>query len=233
MTTQQPRFAILTLAIGADFRRDLADCLASKESYAVKHGYTYIQAGEEFWDRSRPIAWSKIPFLLDFLKTKAADYDYIWFSDADVYMTNPNTPLIAISSQMPATADLLLNVDAWTNVNSGNMLMRLGSTSTSSATAWLIDYFQRVWNRTNDLYHIWYENKAMIDEYEERPSDKAHIFLNKNHKLFNAYLNGREGEPLWEPADFLVHFAGIYNTTIMKQAIEQIKAGKIPRIPAS
>ena len=227
MTT--PRFAILTLAIGADFRRDLTDCLASKESYAAKHNYTYIQAGEEFWDRSRPIAWSKIPFLLDFLKTKAADYDYLWFSDADVYITNPSIPLTAISSQMPASAGLLLNVDAWHNVNSGNMLMRLGGTSTQ----WLIDYFQRVWNRTNDLYHIWYENKAMIDEYEGRPDDKAHIFFNKNHKLFNAYLNGRENEPLWEPVDFLVHFAGIYNTTVMKQAIQQIQAGKIPRIPAS
>lgn len=226
---EEPRFAILTLAIGADFRRDLADCLSSKESYAAKHGYTYIQAGEEFWDRSRPIAWSKIPFLLDFFKTKAADYDYIWFSDADVYITNQDIPLTAISSQMPASADLLLNVDAWHNVNSGNMLMRLSG----SSTAWLIDYFQRVWNRTSDLYHIWYENKAMIDEYEGQPSDKSHIFFNRNHKLFNAYLNGRDGEPLWEPADFLVHFAGIYNTTVMKQAIQQIQAGKIPRIPAT
>ncbi len=225
----EPKFAILTLAIGADFRKDLADCLESKKTYAAKHGYTYIQAGEEFWDRSRPIAWSKIPFLLDFLKTKSAEYDYIWFSDADVYITNNDIPLTAVSSQMPATADLLLNVDAWHNVNSGNMLMHLGGTSTT----WLIDYFQRVWNRTNDLYHIWYENKAMIDEYEGRLDDKAHIFFNHNHKLFNAYLNGRTGEPLWEPADFLVHFAGIYNTTVMKQAIEQIKAGKIPRIPAS
>lgn len=225
----EPKFAILTLAIGADFRRDLADCLASKHAYAAKHDYTYIQAGEEFWDRGRPIAWSKIPFLLDFLKTKSAEYDYIWFSDADVYITNHNILLTAVSSQMPANTDLILNVDAWTNVNSGNMLMRLGGTSTT----WLIDYFQRVWNRTNDLYHIWYENKAMIDEYEERLDDKAHIFFNRNHKLFNAYLNGRTGEPLWEPTDFLVHFAGIYNTNIMKQAIEQIKTGKIPRIPAS
>lgn len=220
------RFAILTLAIGADFRRDLVDCLESKRAYAAKHGYTYVQGGEEFWNRERPIAWSKIPFLLDFLKTRAADFDYIWFSDADVYITNPSIPLTA--ALMPADTNLLLNVDAWHNVNSGNMLMRLGA----SSTAWLADYFGRVWTRTGDMFHIWYENKAMIDEYEAQPADKALIYFNKDHKRFNAYLNGRPGEPLWTPGDFLVHFAGIYNTAIMKGCVENIKAGGTPRIDA-
>jgi hypothetical protein len=228
-TAAKPRFAILTLAIGADFRRDLVDCLESKRAYAAKHGYTYVQGGEEFWDRERPIAWSKIPFLLNFLKTKAADFDYIWFSDADVYITNPIIPLTEIAALMPADTNLLLNVDAWHNVNSGNMLMRLGAGS----GAWLHDYFNRVWARTGDLYHIWYENKAMIDEYEARPADKALIYFNKDHKRFNAYLNGRPGEPLWTPGDFLVHFAGIYNTVIMKGCVENIKAGGTPRIDAS
>jgi hypothetical protein len=223
------RFAILTLAIGADFRRDLVDCLESKRAYAVKHGYTYVQGGEEFWDRERPIAWSKIPFLLNFLKKRAADFDYIWFSDADVYITNPSIPLTEIAALMPAGTDLLLNVDAWHNVNSGNMLMRLGA----SGTTWLANYFSRVWERKADLYHIWYENKAMIDEYEAKPADKARIHFNKDHKRFNAYLNGRPGEPLWMPGDFLVHFAGIYNTAIMKGCVENIKAGGTPRIDAS
>jgi hypothetical protein len=206
----------------------LVDCLESKRAYAAKHGYTYVQGGEEFWDRERPIAWSKIPFLLNFLKTKAANFDYIWFSDADVYITNPSTPLTEIAALMPASTNLLLNVDAWHNVNSGNMLMRLGV----GGTTWLADYFSRVWERKADLYHIWYENKAMIDEYEAKPSDKARIYFNKDHKRFNAYLNGRPGEPLWTPGDFLVHFAGIYNTAIMKGCVENIKAGGTPRIDA-
>ena len=33
----KPKFAILTLAIGADFRRDLTACLESKRAYAAKH----------------------------------------------------------------------------------------------------------------------------------------------------------------------------------------------------
>lgn len=222
---QQPRFAILTLAIGADFRRDLAPCLDSKRAYAAKHGYTYVQGGEEFWDRERPVAWSKIPFLLDFIAKRAADFDYIWFSDADVYITNLNTPLTAVvKAALPAEKDIALNVDSWGNVNSGNMLMKL------SAGTWLADYFRRVWERTADLYHIWYENKAMIDEYEATPTDKARIEFHSNPKTFNAYLNGRPGAALWEQGDFLVHFAGVYNTTIMRSCVENIQAGGTPRI---
>jgi hypothetical protein len=42
---------------------------------------------------------------------------------------------------------------------------------------------------------------------------------------------GREGEPLWEPEDFLVHFAGVYNPGKMESLIEEILNGKVPRLP--
>ena len=37
------------------------------EKARKKHGYKYIEGNEQFWDRNRPIAWSKIPFLLHIL----------------------------------------------------------------------------------------------------------------------------------------------------------------------
>jgi hypothetical protein len=217
-----PRFAILTLAIGADFKRDLGECLKSKREYAARHGYTYVEAGEEYWDRDRPIAWSKVPFWLDFLRRQGSAYDYIWLSDADVYITNPSIPLTAISRLMGSGHELLMNVDAWGNVNSGNMLIRPG--------AWAIDFLERVWRRTESIYHIWFENKAIIDEYSERPTDAARIFLNKDHALFNAYLNGLPGASLWTPGCFLVHFAGVYDTSKMAAAVTAIKHGEVPRI---
>jgi hypothetical protein len=227
MTAEQPlKFAIMTLAIGGDFCRDLAECLDAKCSYAQRHGYTYIQGGVEYWDRSRPIAWSKIPFLLEFLRgPQAASFDYIWFSDADVYITAPDKPLDRVAAAMPADKHLMLNVDSWGNVNSGNMLMRLRS---SSNRDFLIDYFTRVWERTTDLYHIWYENKAMIDEYEAVPATKSLIAFNTDVTLFNTYVNGREGARLWQPGDFLVHFAGIYDTKKMRECIAKIKSGLLP-----
>jgi hypothetical protein len=226
MTTEQPlKFAIMTLAIGGDFCRDLAECLEGKRAYAERHGYTYIQGGAEHWDRSRPIAWSKIPFLLEFLRSpQAASFDYIWFSDADVYITAPELPLDRVAAEMPAGQHLMLNVDSWNNVNSGNMLMRLSA----GGINFLIDYFTRVWNRTTDLYHIWYENKAMIDEYEAAPATKSLIAFNTDVTLFNTYVNGLQGTRLWQPCDFLVHFAGIYDTKKMRECIAKIKSGLLP-----
>jgi hypothetical protein len=222
------KVAILTLAIGTDFCRDLEPCLASKREYAARHGYTYIQGGAEYWDRGRPIAWSKIPFLLAFLRSEAATaFDFIWFSDADVYITTPELPLDRVVVKMPAHTNLMLNVDSWNNVNSGNMIMRLRSSS-CSCTQFLIDYFTRVWNRTTDLYHIWYENKAMIDEYEAEPATKALIHFNTDVKLFNTYINGLPGSAKWEPNDFLVHFAGIYDTKKMRECVDKINAGVLP-----
>lgn len=219
------KIAILTLAIGADFCKDLEPCLASKQAYATRHGYTYIQGGAEYWDRGRPVAWSKIPFLLSFLRSpEAAAFDFIWFSDADVYITGLDMPLDRVVAAMPAAKNLMLNVDSWNNVNSGNMLMRLGA----GGTQFLIDYFTRVWNRTSDLYHIWYENKAMIDEYEAEPLTKALIEFNADVKLFNTYINGLPGAVLWQPGDFLVHFAGIYDTKKMRECVEKINAGVLP-----
>jgi hypothetical protein len=41
---------------------------------------------------------------------------------------------------------------------------------------------------------------------------------------------GLPDEPLWEQGDFLVHFAGIYDSDKMKTFIEEIELGKTPRL---
>ncbi len=220
----KPRIAILTLVIGADYRRDLAACLESKRAYAAKHGYTYIQAGEEFWDRERPIAWSKILFWQHVLRTRGQEFDFFWISDADVYITNPELFLEDhVLPLMPPGADLMWNMDACKNLNSGNMIFRV-------ASSWLPRYLEQVWNKTDNLYHIWYENLAMIQVFQSDAEAAKKIFTNEKHWIFNAYIGGRKGERLWQPADLLVHFAGVYETAVMKRSIDEILRGAVPRI---
>ena len=71
---------------------------------------------------------------------------------------------------------------------------------------------------------------AMIKELEENTVDKEKIQITNQHKLFNAYLLGLEGEPLWTPGDFLVHFAGVYKAQKMSELIDNIETGAIPRL---
>jgi len=213
---------ILTLAIGVDYCKSLEKALKGKELYAKKHGYKYIQAGEDYWDRMRPIAWSKVPFIMDVL-LKLPEGALVWQSDADVYITNTDLSLEKhVLPLLPENKDMLLIYDACKHLNSGNILMR--------NTQWCRDFWKKVNERTDCTYHIWWENMAMIKELEENEVNRERVQISNQHKVFNAYLMGIEGESLWAPGDFLVHFAGVYKASKMSQLIDQIENGQIPRL---
>ena len=111
MESSSSRILVLTLCIGADYRRKLQACLESKEAYCKKHGYDYILAGEEWWDHDRPCAWSKVPFMKKHISDAivSGKYDYIWMSDADVLITNMETRIEdAVLPLFPANKDLLM-----------------------------------------------------------------------------------------------------------------------------
>jgi hypothetical protein len=213
---------ITTLVIGADYKKGLQDCLASKKAYATAQGYTYIEGGEQFWDRKKPIAWSKIPFLLDVCK-KLPEGALIWQSDADVLITNSTKRIEDVMLPLlPDDKDMLLTLDACGHINSGNILFR--------NTPWARDFWKRVSQQTQFTYHIWWENAAMINLYNTNERDASKIHITNNHKAFNAYLRGLSGEPLWEQGDFLVHFAGVYNPKDMQDLTARILAGETPRL---
>lgn len=233
------RPTITTLVIGADYTESLSTCLQSKADYAKKHGYTFIQGGDAFWDRNKPIAWSKIPFLLHVCKS-LPEGALIWQSDADVLITNPE---LTVEEQMlcllPEDKDMLLTLDACGHINSGNILFR--------NTAWSRDFWKRVGEMKQFTYHLWWENAAMIALYAENKEDHSKIEITREHKKFNAYLRGitgdmpvstlgidwRGGEPLWEPNDFLVHFAGVYDLHQMSGLAQECISCKEnpPRLP--
>ena len=214
---------ITTLVIGADYTKALQPCLETKKAYAEKQGYTYFQGGAEYWDRNRPIAWSKIPFLLEICK-KLPEGALIWQSDADVAITNPELKLEThVLPHLPENKDMLLTFDSCGHINSGNILFR--------NTSWARDFWKRVGEQTQFNYHIWWENAAMIHLLNTNPLDNSKIHITKDHKVFNAYLRGLPGEPLWTPGDFLVHFAGVYDPEQMKNLAAACLRGETPRLP--
>jgi galactosyl transferase GMA12/MNN10 family len=213
---------ILTLAIGADYKANLAECLASKRAYAARHGYRYIQGEEEWWDRERPIAWSKLGFWKAHLE-KAEEGALFWISDADVYITNEERTLdTTVLPLFPPSADILMTFDSCGHENSGNMLFR--------NSPWLRSFLDRVWNQTEFLYHIWWENGAISHLYHSDLTVRAKIEVTQEARSFNAYLMGHPGAALWEPGDLLVHFAGIYDSDQMRGLIARIKVGETPRL---
>jgi hypothetical protein len=216
------QLTILTLVIGADYRKKLERCLESKKNYAAKHGYKYIQGNEMYWNRDRPIAWSKVPFVLDNL-SKLPDNAIVWLSDADVLITNPNLKLEEhVLPMFESNKELLMTLDSCGHINSGNIFFR--------NTPWIRDFWRRVWNDTDYLYHIWWENAAMIHQLETNQLDQQKTQITGDHKRFNAFLRGLEGQPLWTPGDFLVHFAGVYDPKEIDRLTDAILRGEVPRL---
>jgi hypothetical protein len=216
------RILVLTIAIGVDYRKGLQKALDSKRAYCERHGYTYHELHEEVWNRERPIAWSKVPVWKK-CASEGDKWDYIWISDADVFITNPDLKLEEhVIPLLPVGKDLLLTYDSCQHVNTGNMILR--------PSAWAVAFFEKVWNQTDCLYHQWWENKAVCNLMASSPEDMEHIECTMEAWRFNAYLRGYRGTRLWQPGDFLVHFAGCYDPTLISNLIIRIENGEIPRL---
>ena len=217
------RILVLTVAIGIDYRKGLQKALDSKRAYCKRHGYTYHELHEEVWNRDRPIAWSKVPVWKQYA-SEGDKWDYIWISDADVFITNPEIRLEDhVLHLLPPNKELLLTYDSCQHVNTGNMILR--------PSAWAVAFFDKVWNTTETVYHIWFENYTVIRLMASSPEDMEHIECTIEAWRFNAYLRGYRGTRLWQPGDFLVHFAGCYDPTLISNLILRIENGEIPRLP--
>jgi hypothetical protein len=220
--TQRPRILVLTLVIGADYKKKLAKALESKRAYCARHGYEYIQAEEESWDRTRPISWSKVPLLKKYAAMKDK-YDYIWMSDADVYITNLDLKLEDhVLPLLPDNKDFLLTYDSCQHVNAGNVILR--------PSEWSLTFLDKVWDQKEFLYHIWWETAAICHLMATNPSDMLRIECTRDAYRFNAYLQGVEGARLWQPGDLLVHFAGVYDPVKMAKLMDAIDRGETPRL---
>jgi hypothetical protein len=221
-----PSIAILTFCVGADYKKAMEPGLASKRAYAQKHGYTFFTDGEDVWDKRRPIPWSKFKFILKYLD----DYDFLFWSDADAIIMNQELMLeTQVIPLLPANKDILWTRDVCNQYNNGHMLIR-------GRSAWVRDYLNRAYAQTDLMYHIWWDNAAMIRLFETNPHDQAKIETCHNEWLFNAYVYGRNNSAtdsscrLYKHGDFLIHFAGVYDPwnihRMMKYAKLQLDAQK-------
>jgi len=200
------RIAILTFCVGSDYKKAMEPGLASKRAYAKKHGYTFHEGGDEIWDRSKPIPWSKFHFIKKYLN----DYDYLFWSDADVIILNHEIRLESLVALLPAEKHMLWSRDACRNLNNGHLILR-------GRSSWVADFCTRALAQEDLTYHIWWDNAAMIRLYETVSTDREKIYTSEEHWKLNAYVFGPSDSAtdrtvrLYEPGDFLIHFAGVYD----------------------
>lgn len=193
------RFAICSLALGDEYKKTVSLCTQSQEAYALRHGYTRI-IDESVYDAGRPFPWSKILLVQKYL----ADYDFLVWMDADVLVTNPEIKIEVFLSMMKPGAFMFLGHD-FQNLNTGVFVMR----NCPLAHEFLID----VWNKTEYIHHIWWEQAAIIDLWKnsEKYQPCIDILPYEHINILNAFHYQVSPKVHWLPGDFCIHFAGIHD----------------------
>jgi hypothetical protein len=122
-------------------------------------------------------------------------------------------------------AQLLFELCECSRSNSGNLHQIFNHSK------WTIDFFKKVWDCTDCIYHIWWENAAICKLMSEESDDcSSNIEVTMESHRFNAYIQGYKGTRQWFPGDFLIHFAGVYEPNKMIEFMNMIESGNIPRI---
>jgi beta-1,4-mannosyl-glycoprotein beta-1,4-N-acetylglucosaminyltransferase len=196
-------FAICSLALGEEYKQTVNVCTQSQEEYAKRHDYTRI-TDESVYDPSRPFPWSKIRLVQKYL----SEYDFLVWMDADVLVTNPEIRIEVFIEMMKPDAFMFLGRD-FQNLNTGVFVIR----NCPMAHEFLSD----VWNKTEYLHHIWWEQAAVIDLWKNSEKYQPHISIleHRHMNIMNAFHHQVDPKVHWLPGDFCIHFAGIHDKKIL------------------
>jgi hypothetical protein len=182
----------------------------NKKAYADKHGYGYFEGTQVFHEKGadgkdkpdRPAAWTKIPIILKLM----SQYTWIWWSDADAIVTNPE---IKLESIIDNDFDFIVGSDQ-NGMNTGHFLIK------STEESWR--FLRECWEREHLINSGCFEQAAMgewlrahIKSFEEfnaegkhkgdKPPQSGDRLTMKvvDQRVMNSYPCN------WEPGDFVLH----------------------------
>lgn len=154
-----------------------------KAAYCRRWDLGYHAYGDRI-DESREPTWSKVPAL----RRHLADYDWLFWIDADAAITNPH---LDVRDLCDDHFDLIVTHDH-SGFNAGIFLIR------NSAIG--AEFLARVWDRNIADYH--FEQSAMIQIMAEMPEIKVKVVP---RRTMNSYWFDHR------PGDFIIHAAGESN----------------------
>lgn len=125
-----------------------------KVRYCKWHGFDFI-AYDAPLDHQRAAPWSKIIALQNHLD----EYDWLFWTDVDSLILNERISLMDYVTLM-GDQDCAFVRDP-NGINSGNFLIR--------SCEWTRQYLARVYDQTQFVHDIWWENRAIIHLYATDP----------------------------------------------------------------
>ncbi|KAL7746256.1 hypothetical protein RI367_008397 [Sorochytrium milnesiophthora] len=174
--------------------------MADKQSYADKHGYTFIADPPSV--PSRRIAWSKF---VSAIRAFDAGYEWVWLLDLDTVITNQEIQIHRLTQfvqQSPANYSMIVAQDC-NDINAGSLFLR--------NTQWSRDFLlvaNNTWGTPEvPEDHVYQEQQAILHLYKNNETIKAHTLMAPQWAI-NNYDHDCSARK-WQPGDFMVHFAGV------------------------
>jgi hypothetical protein len=190
------RIAVLTLAIGDDFKRKVYHAVLSHKKYCAIHGYDFID-DESVYDETRPHSWSKIRLMQKYLPL----YDYVVWIDADAMIINKEHKIQDKINAMMGNKDIMV-VKPFFGINLGVIFLRNSITT--------MKMLETIYNETDFILEGDWENAAFIHIYENDPEFASHVeVMSCNYEPdIQCFL------PQYRPGIFIVHLAGWRRDTL-------------------
>ncbi len=192
------RILVLTIRVGEWYRKTTKYAFQVLQQYCNKHNYDLLESDISL-DTTRPIPWSKIPFILNHLNK----YDFIVWIDADIFIMNQEIKLEdLISKHLTSNIDIAMGSDN-VMLNSGFMMIR--NTKYSELFLWEIYYNTQAQNGNN------WEQDSIKDLY-----DRNILFSRDHVKIISPPVEVNSYWYNYERGHFIIHAAGARN-----EALEQ------------
>lgn len=168
------------------------------QKYCDRHGYELTVATERLSDRR--IVWDKIPLL----QLNLSRFNWVWYVDCDILITNHYVKLEDILSQVPPDIDCYLATDI-NGPNLGSFFVR--------NTEWSDALLNATWLQ-GELPETTSEQHGLINALKGMALLAGGRGGYASQNRFNSYPYELYGHPQttpgnWRPGSFLVHLPGM------------------------
>lgn len=190
-TIQASDIAVVTMAVGSDYKKIVAPCLENKKAYCQAHGYDFICI-EEKVDKQKPLTWTKVKSLDKILSS----YKWVLWTDANSLIMNP---AIKLENLLDDQCDLLIGEDK----NSSVFLIKNSDISHR--------FLRAIATQKDSLCHPSWEKQAFILELEmNRALMKTRLLRQRTISSYTKEVDSTidHNRQEYHKGDFLLVFEG-------------------------
>jgi hypothetical protein len=192
----------------------------TKVDYCKRHGYSMVilEAAPLHFDR--PITWLRIPLIFSLMEM---GHNHVFYLDADTLITNQDVGLEPFFARLEKAERHLMIAEDILSLNTGSFFVRKTWQSLT-----LLDL---IYENDAHLDHYWWEQQALIELTEQHQVVRSLLYLETDARQFNSvpldFLNLPLSEAertaySWQPGDFVCHFAGLRNTSMLQEKMGEI-----------